>query len=196
MSGADTRRIFHYNCDNVHDAGWGCVYRSFQNACMLVGAPPPEMEIFAKTMARMLGRPYGTWIEPAHLEQYARRHRNLSTCDLCVRAELLLGKSRDVGALCKVPRLSKVDEYGKFPFTATHLHRILTDTSRRCAAILDDGTFGFCVYYGHSDECFLVIDPHATPEELSAKRLVRAYDNLSDFLVTAPAWMVAVVEKK
>lgn len=183
----------HYACDDVDDCGWGCVYRSFQNACLVVGVPPPSMRVLVPAMASLLGRSRGTWIEPAHVRTYVETHWNHTTARISVRTELVPGGTVDVGVLSRVPRISEASDYGARPFTKKMLDAWLCDDDHSPrAAVVDDGVKGYCIFYDRRRKAFICLDPHTT----DAGRVVEKFKTLDDFLGRAMGWMVAMIERR
>lgn len=168
------------------------MYRSFQNACLVVGAPPPEMRALVPAMAAIVERKPGTWIEPAHVQRYVETHHNATTSAVSLQTELLLGSTTDVGVLSRVPRMSAASDYGAKPFTASDLDRLLRSRTTRRAAIMDDGVYGYCLHFSRTRGKYVCIDPHAATGE----GVVCELKSLHEFLSRAVGWMVAVVERR
>lgn len=119
------------------DLGWGCVYRSFQNAMLATRHEVPSLEALMDAVdARALALPPEHWIEPAMLRGVAPAGSRLGHV-----------------AWPLAPALkTTVDEY---PEELTSEELFALAMTGDWAVVLDDGVFGYCLYRG------LCIDPHS-----------------------------------
>ena len=68
FASASLDRLFSYGSEGLDDSGWGCVYRSFQNALLHTGYRVPGL----MTLLKNVGLEWGDWSEPAHFKDFAR----------------------------------------------------------------------------------------------------------------------------
>ena len=130
--------LFHYMCDGYDDRGFGCVYRSVQNAVFQRGLAAPTM----KRLMEAVKNPGSRWSEPAQFVQVLT--------DMHIRVETALYLHNDAAAASMM-------------FTCPSDYRLKLGTEEMRAwlrdgmpTVWDNGTFGYtCV----GDTLW---DPHTT----------------------------------
>lgn len=65
--------MYHYCCDGTDDRGWGCVYRSIQNACLLSNRTVPTLAALRNAVTN----PGSNWCEPAQFAYMSDTHTAL-----------------------------------------------------------------------------------------------------------------------
>lgn len=161
-------RLYGYGCDDEDDAGWGCVYRSVQNAQSSLGLGVLSVE----ALVHSIGRPWGSWSEPADFVPVLQSQG--------ARVHAFLAGAPDM-------RLTKRAQYFDgvaFPSAAQFAEYLIAasqDPSK--AFVLDDGVSGFAVLRG------VFVDPHSVPP-----RVTRITDPVTQTMLRrASGWMVLEV---
>lgn len=136
----------HYNCDGYDDQGWGCVYRSAQNALLACGVDPPELAEMRAALRGGETRPRRLWVEPGELPP---------ALPPGVRCERLAASGPGM-------RSSGEADYDTLFCEPENAARVLVQRLReagRGGAVLDDGVMGRALIY---DGDWLLVDPHST----------------------------------
>jgi hypothetical protein len=137
-------RVYHYECDEIMDSGWGCVYRSYMNLCMLTGQPVPNME---DMVSRVNNRPHSRWIEPAQLGQIVPQEGG-------VPQEYTLGLYTATPAAARNMQFTTPDQY---THRFSEPDAFLQWLRAKLPVVIDNGTFCFAI--GRGEQLY---DPHTT----------------------------------
>ena len=156
----------HQTCDDQKDAGWGCVFRSFQNAMLLHGRGIDFDDIVES---------YGEWTEPPKLRKYVPNGFRARTYLWFARPE----------ALAKM-RFTAPEDYD-FIVPKHDLMNLLRKLAKTSSFIIDDGTFGYCLVYSNG---WLLIDPH---HDIQCK--VASIASIDAFLKGRELWMIMAIER-
>ena len=141
--------IYYYNCDDVKDEGWGCVYRSWQNALELQGMSVMSIPEMIRLGIR---NEKSNWIEPAQLNPLTCMYTN-KTIESCVYI------NEDSGGTGRM-NFTKPQNYEKIILDKTDfLNWLLTKLTLGYSIVIDNGTFGHCI---KGDKIY---DPHTTRED-------------------------------
>lgn len=181
---------FHYCCDDVKDKGWGCVYRSWQNACKATGRAVPTMaELTTRVgIVTPVSRSYANWTEPACLM------RGEQCASLFYSAPGYVRRGRQLSA----PGDYAVQTSALSDLTAALRELVGEDGACPVAAVLDDGTFGYCVLVqageGDGEPTCTLLDPHTL--EGSSMPLRLSWRGLVAMLENRPLWMCVVMTGK
>lgn len=154
--------MFHFNCDDFKDNGWGCCYRSFQNL-MKYHAIHFPMEKLVDALGE------GHWIEPAELAPLVKEPLR-AFCFIWVK---------DVQGY-KNMRRTQPTEYQNL--NGKILHVVVALCKRFGAVILDNGTFAYCLW--KEGDLWKLADPHCFRRE----SVVRTMEGLG-FLTSSKCWM-------
>lgn len=176
---------YHYRCDEIDDSGWGCVYRSAQNAFQICGITPPTMRELVndkKThqMDSAIDRSNSgsMWTEPANIADTSLR------IHVDVNQSLLL-YAKTNGDYTRM-MFSKPSDYDVKTYDVHHLLYVITEASHAGGAcVIDNGTSGFCVQ-SFDKKTIHIWDPHTT--DMHSVKKTRSIDWLSSFNL----WMVLV----
>lgn len=168
-----------FACEPGVDVGWGCVYRSVQNALSATAHDvPPLADLYRARWGEDVRASHRSavqrWIEPAE----ARRFFSAPFGFSCATGTILRGGTTE----CMF-RTTAPGDY-MFDFTAKDLVSYL---ERRCAIVLDDGTFASAIVRRGRDAAF--IDPHFEKPE----RFVDDIESVVRRAVGAKSWMALVV---
>lgn len=185
-------------CDDLDDRGWGCCFRSVQNALARVGRPVPSVA----DLAAALGRPVSTkpWSEPGEYPPLMRKFVGLKTA-----AETAEDDDGDGDQLVTLTGVFTAHEGGAVPFAQYTTrndyavpiasHRAVLDTVTECIAsggsvVIDDGTQAHSVVAvaePATDRTPVVLDPHST----DPKQIARPFD--MPWLERKAGWMVMFI---
>lgn len=163
----------HYNCDEFNDVGWGCVFRSYQNAMHLLGYRS-EM----KVLVGIFGS--GNWIEPAML---------LPCVPTTLTAELLLWfeKPQDIRRMFK----TKPEDYDRI-ISSQFEHGLIdefTKLAKDHVFIVDDSQRCYSVFFSNG---WKILDPHA----LHHSNVLSEIDDLQKWLERSSLWMIMAIAPK
>lgn len=139
-----TRDLFHYTSEGVDDVGWGCVYRAFQNACLLSGRAVPTMH---DLLAKVPGTDSTQWIEPAQL----------------VGGQFLPDDDTQHAVYCpphsRAMRFTSPSDYSSRFLTPDPMVDWLKERlAQGCAVVIDNGTMGFTL--ARLGTVTVLVDPH------------------------------------
>jgi hypothetical protein len=158
---------FHQNCDDNKDAGWGCCYRSYQNAMLLHG----EQTTFSDIVDV-----HGSWTEPPKLRKFI-------PAGFDARTYLWFKRPQDLQHM----KFTGPEDYD----VVVHkdkLEQVFTRSAKTCSMIIDDGTYAYCLVYSRG---WMLLDPHV---DVSAK-VSRRITSLTTFLNTRPLWMIMTIRR-
>jgi hypothetical protein len=170
---------YGYGSEGFDDSGWGCVYRSVQNAQSYLGLPVTPI----KDLLSILGHKRGDWSEPAQYLYHG-----------------LFPGARSLGILVgqhNVRWLQQTDakQYGMHIDDGRTLEEVLSMMNPRgkSAFVIDDGVSGFAVVpdprFPGQPGHLLFIDPHFTP--------ARVYSPLpSELFNSRKGWMVLCISRR
>ena len=128
-----------YGAEQVADSGWGCVYRSWQNALMLQELPHTSIS----SLVRSVHNPSSRWIEPPQL---------LTVLPVDAYADTALGVFEDGRSHMLFTTIS---DYQRIFYTREELGEWLHTALREGASVLiDNGTMCYTVHGG------CLYDPH------------------------------------
>jgi len=143
---------------DVKDSGWGCVFRSVQNAVLEVMG-----ECHVPTMRKMVDGvrhsilsklPHG-WIEPSNLDEFLQKKVLIGEKTACEAW-------RTPAVNANMFRKSGITEYtSKEPAEIIKSFVGSAESAPR-ALVLDDGVFGVC--YIMRGDSIVQVDPHSTEE--------------------------------
>lgn len=178
---------YHYTDE---DLGWGCVYRSYQNACaVLAPRHVPAMDLLLRVVwgnhvpASLRAR----WIEPGQLRR-ALWSADIAALHVPRQGEtfLLTPYGTDV-TRTHVLQTSAVEDYDTITSDPSAVLRHVLE--HRMPAIIDDGIMGYAlVPRGHAEDRALLLDPH-TLEDSRVVRAVLTVEDMDRWLRDKP-WMV------
>lgn len=178
---------FHY--EDGLDEGWGCVWRSIQNAIFrLVGRerrasviPLERMVEYAKVRASpvpfrsVFEHPPFRWIEPAHI-RHLRECLNVSGLvpqSMRFVAVVPTDRSRHTSIFLK----TEPHDYEQILDSEDNsediraIYRRLCADPDRTAIVFDDGIMGVCLVSLDGGESVTVIDPHSTKQAITDRSL-------------------------
>lgn len=161
--------LFHYHCDEIDDRGWGCVFRSMQNATYLIAARPVSMR-------SMVDRFGPSWIEPAELVPFVPRSMMSQTW--------LYTKTSTAHYL-----MARTFPH-QYEFHTHKVADLLSLPLNEFYLVVDNGVFAYCLY--HHDHEYWLIDPHTTDPRLARRSLSDAVE----FLSRSDCWMVLAIKKR
>ena len=115
--------LFSYGSEGVDDDGWGCVYRSFQNAQAHTAYPPAQLA----ELVQHVGRGRTAWAEPADFADWG------------FTLTLLAGASN------AWLQYTHADQYQFFLPTVTALEAYVRRAGQECAFVVDDGISGYAI---------------------------------------------------
>lgn len=159
---------FHQNCDDNKDAGWGCCYRSYQNAMLLHGT---------KTKFDDLVETIGSWTEPPNLRKFIPENFEAKTYLWFERPEALRNM-----------KYSVPEDYDVIVHREK-LEYVLESVAKTCSMIIDDGTSAYCLVYSRG---WVLLDPHVN----AAKKVTRRIKSVGTFMRTRPLWMIMTIKKR
>jgi hypothetical protein len=154
--------IYHYCCDNIDDKGWGCVFRSLQNAVTTFGGT-----VSMRDMVTEFGE---MWIEPAMVIHYIPNHIQWQTY------LWLHSKESEHSMLYTSPNQYRVH--------LGELREILLLLCRYQILLIDNGTLSYCMYKDSDTIC--ILDPHTQV----ASEVKRTLSNPIEFLSRNDCWMI------
>ncbi len=131
---------FHYECDGVKDGGFGCTYRSIQNAQKIMDVPIMSLE----DIRSQCGVTFRTWLEPVDAIVCFPGDVNLSLV-ICGNPGQTRG-SRDMY------REVNMDELGSL-------------IKSSYVSIVDNGTYTYAITDGGST----LLDPHTKRQDQVAR---------------------------
>ena len=158
---------YHYNCDGLDDTGWGCVYRSYQNALRLFNHP-----IHMQHLVHRFGK---RWIEPALL-----------------RACIPSGFQTQFLLWFKMPqfirsmRCTKPEDYDRIVPSQLNLY---DEINRLCidhVFVVDNGTHSYCIFFDHG---WILLDPHVHHQT----HVQRSIPDLNGWLNQSSLWMILAI---
>ena len=155
----------HYNCDEYEDEGWGCCYRSMQNACLLHNKDVKMSDIVETP---------GSWVEPAELLKFVPSSLSYSTYLWMKTPEAL-----------QQMRSTTPEDYEQV-LNKAELLPTLYNCAKTSALLMDDGMRAYCVFYSNG---WILLDPHTTDPET----VVRPIPNIGSFLMAHNLWMIAAI---
>lgn len=161
-------RFYHYNCGTFKDAGWGCCYRSYQNAMLLHG-----QNVDMESLVALFGE--GQWIEPAMLA-------NILPTGYRQRSLLWFQKPEALHHM----KYTKPEDY-QILIPCNKITETLTRLARTATFIIDDGVFAYCLFYSNG---WVILDPHTIQQQNVLIRL----PSLLEWLVKSELWMILAVE--
>lgn len=166
----------HYCSDGYDDAGWGCVYRSAQNAILACGGAPPTVADMREVLRPSETRSRRLWIEPGELLPV-------------LPAGLEYYRLALPGPGMQCTGVEDYDEVfaGANAAARAAVHRV--ERAGRGGIVLDDGVMGRAAVLC---DTWLLVDPHSTAaprvEELgSADRAVQRIAALHPHTLMAAA---------
>lgn len=157
----------HQNCDDNKDAGWGCCYRSFQNA-MLLHNRTVEMDDIVTSV--------GQWTEPAKLVRHLPP-------DLVGHTLLWFSVPQSLRDM----RFTAPEDYTTIVPKDALMGTIRT-LAKTCSFIIDNGTYAYCIVYSNG---WILVDPHQDEQAHVAARL----PSLEPFLRRSNLWMILAIER-
>lgn len=164
---------YHYNCDDIDDNGWGCVYRSCQNALKLQGLKVPSI---SSMMNKGVKNNYSKWIEPAQLSVLFENNNEVMT-DKCIYLE-------NTDNIRKM-QFTKPEDYDTiFSDKCKFKNWLIQRLSDSYSIIVDDGIFGYCLYQD------LIFDPHT----MNPNDVTRNFD-LEEFCSNITCCMAYALKK-
>jgi hypothetical protein len=146
---------YHYSREDV---GWGCVYRSYQNACVCIDTVTPTMEELLDVMWPD-GLPEshrGRWIEPGQLRATLSKASAPWPCGGTTYVLLPRG-FRDVKQT-NLLQSSTEDEYDVMTRNPVDIITHVYDKGR--PAIIDDGIMAYTIVRLQGSDHVLLLDPH------------------------------------
>lgn len=162
------QQCFHYRCDEIDDRGWGCVFRSMQNATYLLGCA-----VSMRDMVHFFGI---SWIEPAMLIPFLPE---------CTEGKTYLYlKNSDA------TKRMKYTVPAQYHYRLKNLSDLLHLARTGYQLVIDDGTLAFCLNYNNLT--YWLIDPHTTDSSCAPKKL----SDPLQFLARSDCWMVLAIKKK
>lgn len=157
---------FYANCDGIDDTGWGCVYRSFQNAMSLL-----KHDVQMRDLVTRFGR---RWIEPPMLIEFVPAECK-SRCFVWMRKPMwkqMITTPEDFEQIMDMVPLDML---------ARQLHEL----GSTHVFVIDDATFGYCLFF---DNGWKLVDPHAGAQTLQNIEL-------EPWLAKRDLWMVLAIAK-
>ena len=143
---ASLDRLFSYGSEGLDDSGWGCVYRSFQNALLHTGYRVPGL----MTLLENVGLEWGDWSEPSQFK------------DLAKTKAMLAGHSK------KWLKYTHESDYDIILDSVEDLENKVWKLGGSCAFVVDDGVSGYAIV--PIDGVPHWIDPHTSiPRRLKFK---------------------------
>ncbi len=131
---------FHYECDGVQDRGFGCTYRSIQNAQQILGEPILSL----KAIQERTGVAFRTWLEPIDV---------LACMSPSINLELVIhgrpGQTRGSRECYREVDLNELV--------------LLIQSAQVC--IVDNGTYTYAI----TDQGQTLLDPHTTVADQVAR---------------------------
>ena len=142
--------LFSYGSEGVADDGWGCVYRSFQNAQTHTGyVPTPIVDLM-----QSVNRGWAAWAEPA----------DFADCGFTLT--LLAGTST------KWLQFTTESQYQFYMPTVAALEAYILRAGQECAFVVDDGVSGYAIVPWKGEPHW--VDPHThTPRRVKLKTQLR-----------------------
>lgn len=164
---------YHYNCDEFNDTGWGCVYRSFQNALYLL-----DYQISMRDLVRQFGS--DRWIEPALLRACIPRGFNIKLLLWFAKPHFLKQM------LCTTP-----EDYDHVVPSQNNnqLYCEIYDLAKDHVFVVDNGTYSYCIFYING---WKLLDPHVQHRSCVLKEII----NLNMWLNQSSLWMVLAITRK
>ena len=130
--------FFHYECDGIRDTGWGCCYRSFQNACLLHDVTVNMKDIVENE---------GAWVEPAQLLKFLPK-------DLRCSSFLWYKTPSAIRRLLS----TEPEDYEKI-LSTQELLPTLYRLAKNSSLLVDNGISAYCLYYSNG---WVLVDPHTS----------------------------------
>ena len=198
---ASAPRYYHYCCDkHVNDTGWGCVYRSMQNALAAVGWPVPTLEDLMRAAGtqrayRAGERVMGLWTEPAPLAAGALLYALAPRPALSVLFDASSSGDGKASSRGVVRCGGGGGRAAQYTHVVTSIEALLESIAKlqalapTVALVLDDVVFGYCVVLrADAPDSVLWLDPHTHDDASVATTLTRkAWENK---LRARSLWMV------
>lgn len=172
--------IYHYCCDGIDDQGWGCMFRSLQNAVTMLG--------YRVSMRGMVDAFGETWLEPPMLTTWVPPGLTSNTFlwlqprDKDAESDMLHSTPRDYDVL-----LHAIGTHTRM-YGAGSILRLLDVYD---VAVIDNGVFAYCLYRECSGR-YYILDPHTT----DASKVKRELDKPVEFLEHSRCWMVIALKRQ
>lgn len=161
-------QFYHYDCGNYKDAGWGCCYRSYQNAMLLHG-----VQIDMTSLVDLFGE--GNWIEPAMLKSLIPQSYQYISLLWYQKPEAL-----------RSMKFTKPEDYDIL-MTKHEIINKLRQLAKTSTFVVDNGLFAYCLFYSNG---WIVLDPHTTKQE----HVLIKIHSLFEWLQKSNLWMILAIE--
>lgn len=172
--------IYHYCCDDIDDRGWGCVFRSFQNAAEILGS-----HVSMKAMVKHFGE---EWLEPPLLVPWIPAELSGNT--------FLWLRPQDSDAECDMLRTTRKDYDVQLHARGTGMRiygsaSILHLFDVYDTLVIDNGMLAYCLVREGPGR-YYILDPHNTV----ASKVRRKLEKPVDFLAHCRCWMVLALKRR
>lgn len=171
--------LYHYHCDDIDDRGWGCVFRSLQNAVALLG-----QRVSMRAMVDKFGK---AWIEPAMLTPFIPSELESKT--------FLWLDPNHKDAECEMLRTTPKDYDVLLHARGSHMRMfgagiILQLLDTFSVLVIDNGVLAYCVYREGPGK-YYILDPHTTELDKVRRRLEKPVG----FMEHCKCWMVIALKQ-
>ena len=191
---------YHYNCDNIKDIGWGCVYRNIQTMfsylnCFLFPIKVPSiikiMKFFNKPT---YGNGLNMWIEPHQAKEffksYLLEYEKLHKLEL---VEILWVKNNESINQIEFTPLEVYTTSPNLIFATDKKINELLDLLRinlknKIPILIDNGTYSYLIKSIDEKNNGIIIDPHCTEHARILEK------DLSTWLTNSSCWMIFFIK--
>ena len=170
-------KLYHYNCNEVDDSGWGCVYRNVQTIISALNCLMSIQKVNIPNIKDMLiyfgkeiyGSGSSMWIEPYHAEKFISDYLKIYQKDIITKQVLWLMNENSIIHIVQTPieiytaknnEILSGNEIKKFSILIREY-----SLTKKIPVLLDNGTYSYLGISQINQNGITqdyIIDPHRT----------------------------------
>ena len=190
---------YYYNCDNISDSGWGCVYRNIQTIYSYLNfyifdiKIPTINDILLYFKKPINGNGKRMWIEPHQAFLFIKNDllKNKKNNNVSFFEILYVKNNESINHIEFTP-LEIYTESPNLFFTVNEIDNLIKilrkNLQNNIPILIDNGTFSYLIGSINENNYGKIIDPHSTEKAKIYERY------LNDWLSRSSCWMILCIK--